>query len=245
MPHQQSTLSNAPARCASHIGGNPSDLFGIGSAPSVTVLDMPGPRVPDDGAKHGNTADEALPPSTPDAARAPGNPGEATAELWRGYWDACQRFEKEVEEYFARARLAEVDCRPSVPHTGLSGRLDLAERMALDLVRLASRRFRGPGCPPLKIREAEWVHRFVYAPSRDLRDNAQGDFFDPVALWEALEEEFGGEKGMALSYRDAADKIRECFGLRPGVVVAAWPWWCRCGWRAMPDAACRGTPGEG
>ena len=208
-----------PSRWAMRSACNPCDLFG--ADPWEAVADMPGPSSPDAGAEPAKTDPaETLPPSGPDATPALGNPGEATAALWKGYWDACTRFEAELDRYCARARLDGVDCRPATPDTGVGGRIRLAESMARDLVGLAARRFRGPGCPPLKIRESDWVRRFVYEPVRDPVDGSQQDaFFDPIALWEALEEEFGGEKGMALSYRDAAAKIRGCFGLRAGVVV--------------------------
>ena len=174
-----------------------------------------------------NTAPaEPLPPSA--AAPVPDNPGEAAAELWRGYWAACKRFKAELDGCCARASRADIDARPDMQ--GALEAYTFAEKIARDLVKRAGEHFRGPGCVPLMIEEDGWVRRFVRDPYRDLHPRQRHDleirkagtdasFFDPAGLWAALEEAFGNGMGAEIGRRQAAAQIRKCFGLHPGVAV--------------------------
>lgn len=71
------------------------------------------------------------------------------------------------------------------------------------LVYRAARVFTAPGCTPIAVDPKSWQREYL----EDLYT------FSPVALWKALENEYGGGKGVNTTYSKAAREIVNRFGL--------------------------------
>ena len=155
------------------------------------------------------------------------NPGQVYAELWSEYVAARQAFDARANALSQReGKEFGVSGSSQTFAKGIfDTREDLtkrAEEIVARLVRLACEAFTPAGCPSLAISHAGLQVRFV----NNVCDDRSGqDFvfrperFDPAALWRELEQGYGGDKGVELAYRKAANFIEDEFNLRPGVVV--------------------------
>ena len=209
-------LSSSDIRQASSVlDDNPFDLFGPECGCVVETLDAE-PR-----------ASAAISPPAP---RAPRDPGTVYAELWSRYREATAAFAAAMEgirEGESEASEVEHDYeRAFAPNSSrhrnseMSLR-DAARAIVARLVRIAAARFTPPGVAKLDISQADYIERFVIeGPDRFERGaDAEPQAFDPRAVWAALEEAFGGAKGVEKSYRAAAATLVDAFDLRSGVEV--------------------------
>jgi hypothetical protein len=208
-----SDIRQAPA--SSVLDDNPFDLFGHECGCVVETLDAE-PR--------------ASAVTSPPAPHAPRDPGTVYAELWSRYREATAAFAAAMEgirEDESEARPIEYDYeRAFAPNSSrhrnseMSLR-DAARAIVARLVRIAAARFTPPGVAKLDINQADYIERFVIeGPDRFERGaDAEPLAFDPRAIWAALEDAFGGERGVEQSYRAAAATLVESFDLRAGVEV--------------------------
>ena len=208
-----SDIRQAPA--SSVLDDNPFDLFGPECGCVVETLE----DAPRESA--------AISPPVP---RAPRDPGTVYAELWSRYREASASFAAAmaaIREGEHEARPIESDYEHAFNRSGrhrsddAMSLADAARAILRRLVRIAAARFSAPGAANLDIDEADYIRRFVIEP--DTRHGQDADAeplaFDPRAIWAALEDAFGGERGVEQSYRAAAATLIESFDLRAGVEV--------------------------
>ena len=209
-----SSQDNQRTRALSVLDDNPFDLFGPECGCVVETLDAE-PR--------------ASAVINPPAPRAPRDPGTVYAELWSRYREATAAFAAAMEgirEDESEARPIESDYEHAFSSSGRHSNggvslADAASAIVRRLVRIAATRFTAPGGAALDIDQDDYIRRFVVEP--DTRHRRGGDAasltFDPGAVWTALEEAFGAEKGVEKSYRAAAATLVVSFDLRSGVEV--------------------------
>ncbi|WP_020504308.1 hypothetical protein [Lamprocystis purpurea] len=156
------------------------------------------------------------------------NPGEVYADLWREYVAARRAFDARSNALAQReaSELAiEAFSQQTFSKDTYESRTDLTKRAAAIVARLvgmANEAFTPTGCPALSIPYGDFQTRFVTEACADRAgrgDVFRPEQFDPAALWRELEQDYGGEKGVALAYRKAACCIDGEFDLRPGAVV--------------------------
>jgi len=91
----------------------------------------------------------------------------------------------------------------------------VAREVIHELTNAAETAFAPPGTR-LRISAETYRERFIDPITGHDNDHPMNwERFSPRAVWCALEEEFGGQNGVEESYRQAAPKLIEFFGIRP------------------------------
>ena len=100
------------------------------------------------------------------------------------------------------------------PHKADDQIQSAATKMVQGLVRAAEREF-APEGGTLDIDPAVYVKRFEEPIIKGRRRNEPKDWtpFSPLKVWEALEADYGGSKGVEAGYRQAADTLIRFFGI--------------------------------
>lgn len=166
---------------------------------------------------------------SPCLASDPPDPGELYAALWKDYWHACEGFAAEMGTLQGResalmlpaagaGAFSRVFSGPDAARHAEQARIDVAAEITRELARIASERFCGTGCAPLRINVDELLADVVQGPA--WRGRRAGPlavfFFDPAEVWAGLCREFGGTVGIERGYREAATQIRQSFCLESG-----------------------------
>jgi len=148
------------------------------------------------------------------------NPGEKYALVWSSFLEALQHFRDAVSATEAiEVSLFGKQDYPALEASRLLREIDpseIAGRIVSLLVKQAEEAFSPPHGTRLRIDTRAYSDQFL-DPIRDLRgDQQHWPSFDPAALWSALVDEFGGDRGHEAAYRDLARQLADAFGLRPG-----------------------------
>jgi len=136
--------------------------------------------------------------------------------FWPRYLADLLHFRVSMEALHQNASVACTDCTDFAPDSMESSVVGMANRIVTTLVRTASTTFTAPGCKPLSISHSDYQKRFTQ-PLIDSCDDADVlvvfERFSPVAVWDALESEYGGEIGSNIIYSEAAVSLVREFGL--------------------------------
>jgi hypothetical protein len=81
-----------------------------------------------------------------------------------------------------------------------------------NLVRHAAHAFTAPGCAPIAIDPEKWVEKYLHRVSFH-SDWEEYEAFSAKAVWAALEDQYGGDKGATVTFSAAARGIVSKFGL--------------------------------
>jgi len=85
------------------------------------------------------------------------------------------------------------------------------------LVQAAATLFTAPGCRPLGIKNEEWQDRFTRPLKRGCINDADPllvyEEFSPLAVWNTLEHQYGGDVGTNMMYTEAAEALVSYFSL--------------------------------
>jgi hypothetical protein len=137
-------------------------------------------------------------------------PGDIYAALWHQYQKAIQFSYREISRLaqIEQDRFSYAESCYCVFHTNSyavdSQIRDKADELFDGLIHLAERRFAPPGS---SLHIETYVLRQQYLP----QDRAE---FNPVKLWDALEEQYGGQAGIDTAYRQAASELVHFFAIK-------------------------------
>jgi hypothetical protein len=180
----------------------------------------------------GTSAPSATPLAPSDADLFVEHPGRFYARLWSAHLESAAAIRSLVAALHARESQAlgadTVDGARAfgleTPREASDGLREKAARVVEMLVGIADLRLSPAGLERLRISPIAYLDRFLETcmeseTGNEWRKQFRPDRFDPVAVWDALVEDWGGTVAEETVLGRAARRIEEYFWLEPGAPV--------------------------
>jgi len=148
------------------------------------------------------------------------SPGEKYREVWISYLSTFEAFRDGLSRteqcevlLFGKQDYSATDADRMLRKIDIE---EYASNIVGILVHMAEQSFAPPHGARLAICVENYRSRFMGQILEKRGNDRDWSRFDPAAVWEALEADYGGEKGHHSAFRDLAKQIASVFSIKPG-----------------------------